>query len=319
MGLLNNYVVAVKRHLPVTMRDDVGDELHATLSDSIDAMEEATGRPLSDEEVADLLKRRGHPLLVASAYRGDRGLVEAQLFPVYVRVLKAGLVIIAAFVLADYLFGYGVAHYRDLTRLFYRFYWPALQLFTWVTVAFHAAGSWMQRTHFLQRWDPMRLPAAIDAGRGGAPAMRRGLVSIAVLVLLEKFLLHGANLSGQLLQRPDPITVELGSGWQGPGQWIAAGLCVAAIVLVIASLAQGYWNRGALTVSAVVNVLLAAVLIGIVADPDSVVRAVGGDQPLAHPSVVLVPKVFIGIVAAVSLHDAVRQVRWLRRTGEKNA
>jgi hypothetical protein len=320
MGVLSNYVAAVKHHLPLKMREDVGEELHSTLSDSIEAMEDATGRPLSNEEIGDLLKRRGHPLLVASAYRGDRSLVGAQLFPVYVRVLKAALMIVLAVVLADYLFGYGAAEYRDLTRLFYRIYWPVLQIFAWVTVAFHVTESWMQRTHFLQRWDPMRLPAAVDVERSDVPALvRKGLLSIAVLALLGKFLLHGANLPASLLQRAEPIAVSLGSTWLGLGQWAATGLCAGVIALTVVALAQGYWNRVVLSISVVVNLLLAVVLIGIVVDPQSVAMAVPGNEPVAHTSsVLLAVKVFIGIVAGASLYNAVRQLKWLRQPGKKD-
>lgn len=313
MGLLNNYIAAVRRHLPERMREDVGRELHSTLSDSIDAMEEATGHPLSDEEVADLLKRRGHPLLVASAYRGDRGLVGAQLFPVYLRVLKGALAIIAAVVLADYLFGYGAARYRDLTFLFYRFYTIALQAFAWITIAFYAAESWMERTQFMQRWNPRNLPAVVGDERS-APAMRHGLASIVALVLVGKFLIHGANLSGQLLQRAEPINVALSPAWLGLGQWLAAGLCIAAVAMAIVTLSQGYWNRIVLTVCIVVNLLLGAALLGIVVDPSSVVLSQHGADSVANiASVVLAPKVFIGVVAVVALSNAIRQIRLLRR------
>jgi hypothetical protein len=320
MGLLSNYVAAVKRHLPLKMREDVGDELHSTLSDSIDAMEDATGRPVSDEEIAELLKRRGHPLLVASAYRGDRSLVGAQLFPVYVRALKAVLMVVVAVVLADYLFGYGAAQYRDLPMLFYRIYWPVLHIFVWLTVVFHLAESWMQRTHFLQRWDPMDLPAAVDVERGSVPALvRQGLASIVALVLLGKFLLHGANLPGRLLERPEQIAVGLGPEWLGMWQWLATGLCAAVIGLVVIALAQGYWSRVALRVSVACNLLLAVVLTGILLGPDSVLLAVRGDEPAEDvDSVLLAVKVFIGVVAAVSLYNAVRQLMWLRQPGKKD-
>ncbi len=319
MGLLNNYVAAVKRHLPTKLREDVGEELHSTLSDSIDAMEEATGQPVSEEEVAELLKRRGHPLLVASAYRGDRGLVGPQLFPIYVRVLKAALVIAAMIVLADYLVGDGVAQLRDLTRLVHRFYWPALQAFAWVTVAFHLMEAWMERTQFLQRWNPLHLPAADDMKRSSAPATHHVLAYIAALVLLVKFLLHGANLQGLMLRQPVAVAVELAPAWQGAAQWAAAGLSAIVIVLTVAALAQGYWNRFALSVSVFVHLLLAAVLFWVVARPDAIVMAVqtGALTVVDSEAVLLGCRIFIGFVAAISVFNAIRQMGWLKRFGEE--
>ncbi|MBN6113187.1 hypothetical protein [Xanthomonas bonasiae] len=316
---MNNYIAAVRRHLPERMRDDVGEELHSTLSDSIDSMEQATGRPLSDDEVADLLKRRGHPLLVASAYRGDRGLVGAQLFPIYLRILKGVLAIIAALVLADYLFGYGAAQYRDFPVLLYRFYTLALQAFAWVTIGFYAAESWMERTQFMQRWSPRNLPTVVGDERS-APAVRGGLLSIAALVLTGKFLIHGATLSGQLLQRSEPISLGLSAGWLGLGQWFAAGLCIAAVTMAIVTLCQGYWNRGLLIACIALNLLLALALLGVVVDPWSVALTPrGGERAIDVASLVLLPKIFIGVVALTALTNTIRQIQLLRKSGIKIA
>lgn len=320
MGLLDNYVAAVKRHLPPRLRDDVGDELHSTLADSIDAMEEATGRPLSEAEVAELLKRRGHPLLVASAYRGDRGLVGAEMFPIYLRVLKAALIIVGMVVLADYLFGDGVAQIRDLTRLLHRFYWPALQVFAVVTLAFYATEAWMKRTQFLQRWNPLHLPTSLDLGRHRATATLHSLAYIAALVLVVKFLLHGAFLQGLLPRFPAPVSIELAPAWAGTVQWAAAALCAIVIVLTVSAWAQGYWNRFLLWLSVVASALLAVVLFWIVAHPDAFVTRVHSDALAADSeSIVLGCRIFIGVVAAISVHNAIRRAGWLRRPDQETA
>ena len=65
MDLLDRYVYAVKKRLPRDQRDDIAAELRDVLLSQIEAEQGALGRPLSDEEVAVMLKRFGRPQTVA--------------------------------------------------------------------------------------------------------------------------------------------------------------------------------------------------------------------------------------------------------------
>jgi len=318
MGLLNNYVAAVMRHLPLRMRDDVGEELHSTLADSIDAMEEATGRPLDQHEVAELLKRRGHPLLVASAYRGDRGLVGAQLFPIYLRVLKVGLVIAAIGVLANYAMGDGVAQLRDVARLAHRYYLPALNVFAWVTIAFYVMDAWMARTRFLQRWNPLTLPGALDVQRWRAPKMIDALLHIAALVLVIKFVQHGAFLQGRLIGAPVPLMVELAPAWQRGLPWAVTALSGGVIVLMVWALARGHWSRMSLWLSVIIRTLLAIVLLWVSLHSEAFTTVLLDDAvPVNEAAIVAGLRIFLSVVAAASAHAAIRHVLWLVQPGQK--
>lgn len=318
MGLLDNYVAAVKRHLPLRMREDVGDELHSTLADSIDAMEEATGRPLDQNEVAELIKRRGHPLLVASAYRGDRGLVGAQLFPIYLRVLKVGLIIAAIGVLADYVVGDGVAQARDLVRLVYRYYLPALNVFAWVTISFYVMDAWMARTQFLQRWDPLSLPGALDVQRWRAPRTFAALVHIGALVLVVKFVIHGAFLQGRLIGAPVPLIVELSPDWQPVLPWVVTTLTGGIIVLTVWAVARGHWDRMTLWLSVFTRIALGIVLFWLASRGEAFTTVLFTDSvPVNEAAIVVGLRIFLTVVATVSMQAGVRHLLWLLQPESK--
>jgi hypothetical protein len=53
--------------------------------------EEALGRPLTDDERADSLRRHGHPMLVAGRYRSRRHVIGPAFFPIYLFALQMGL------------------------------------------------------------------------------------------------------------------------------------------------------------------------------------------------------------------------------------
>jgi hypothetical protein len=88
MQLLDRYLSAVRFWLPGGQKDDIIAELSEDLRSAIADEEANLGRALTDGELAQLLKRRGHPLVVAGAYTPQRALIGPVLFPVYVFALK---------------------------------------------------------------------------------------------------------------------------------------------------------------------------------------------------------------------------------------
>jgi len=64
--LLDRYLQAIGEHLPAASRDDVLAELHTNLQAQIDDRSEEVNRPLTEAEVAAILKDHGRPLVVAA-------------------------------------------------------------------------------------------------------------------------------------------------------------------------------------------------------------------------------------------------------------
>jgi hypothetical protein len=94
MELLERYLQAVRTYLPMSQQDDILKELRENLRGQIEDKESALGRALNEDELAEILKKHGHPLLVATRYRQSRYLIGSSLFPFYWLVMKIILAIV---------------------------------------------------------------------------------------------------------------------------------------------------------------------------------------------------------------------------------
>src|SRR6266850_82384 len=101
MELLERYLQAVRTYLPMSQQEDILKELRENLRGQIEDRESALGRALNEDELAEILKKHGHPLLVATRYRQSRHLIGSTLFPFYWLVMKIILAIMG--------FGYAVS------------------------------------------------------------------------------------------------------------------------------------------------------------------------------------------------------------------
>lgn len=98
MTLLDKYLNNLARLLPSNQREDILRELREDIRSEMEDKESELGRPLSDAEQLELLKRRGTPLQVAAGYTQNKGtlsfgpqLIGPVLFPFYARVLVFNL------------------------------------------------------------------------------------------------------------------------------------------------------------------------------------------------------------------------------------
>jgi len=88
MDLIERYLSAVKPLLPKAQQDDILAELSEDLRSQIEDREAGLGRELDEDEVAAILKKRGLPIKVASAYLPQQYLIGPMWFPLYRFVLK---------------------------------------------------------------------------------------------------------------------------------------------------------------------------------------------------------------------------------------
>jgi len=137
MDLLERYLQAVRTYLPKRQQDDIIKELSENLRAQIEDREAEAGHSLSEDELAAILQRHGHPLLVASRYRQARHLIGATLFPFYWFVMKIILAIVG--------FGYAVAALvliaqgkpiLEVLGALFSFIGAVLPTFAWVTIVF---------------------------------------------------------------------------------------------------------------------------------------------------------------------------------------
>jgi hypothetical protein len=169
MKLVDRYLQAVRTYLPKSQQDDIVKELSENLRSQIEDQESGLGRPLNEEEVAGILKKHGHPLVVATRYRQSRYLIGPTLFPVYWFAVKIILAIVA--------FGYAVgalvmiAQGQSIVAILgavFGFVGAVLPAFGWITVIFAVLDLTDARFHLLEKFtkeanekfDPRSLPAA---------------------------------------------------------------------------------------------------------------------------------------------------------------
>ena len=82
-NLLDRYVYAVSRYLSPYRQGDLLNELAANLHSEMEDKAAEIGRPLTEDEQSDVLRRHGPPLLVAARYQPQRSLIGPELFPFY--------------------------------------------------------------------------------------------------------------------------------------------------------------------------------------------------------------------------------------------
>ncbi|HEY3887324.1 MAG TPA: hypothetical protein VGL73_02045 [Caulobacteraceae bacterium] len=96
MDLIDRYLAAIGALTLQGQRQDILAELRDALMSRCEEKEAETGRPLTEDEVADVLRGFGHPLVVAARYGGQSYLVGPELYPLYLFCLKILLAIVAA-------------------------------------------------------------------------------------------------------------------------------------------------------------------------------------------------------------------------------
>jgi len=156
--ILEKYLNSVRSCLPEAQRDDIVQELSENLHAQIEDKENELGRSLRDEEIEEILKQHGHPMVVASRYRQDKRsvafgpeLIGPVVFPFYLRVLKfnLGISVVVMFIVAVALaFG---GHAMTAGNLVPAIFFQVTIQFAIVTLVFVAADRHFKKHP--EKWD----------------------------------------------------------------------------------------------------------------------------------------------------------------------
>ncbi len=215
MTLVDRYLSAVRFFLPRQQQDDIVRELSENLDSEIEARADSVGRALSDAETAEILRRHGHPVVVAGRYRRQQQLIGPVFFPIYVLALKMGLAAAAAVtvvlaVLGAAWRGASIAHLVDGLA---EFPGRALVVFAWTTIAFAVLDAVASRSQLNADWDPRRLPDWMVGPRPLTRASRVNSVADVVLGLLALGWLLAVPASPQFALGPLAALLEFGQVW----------------------------------------------------------------------------------------------------------
>ena len=159
MDLIDRYLIAVRRQLPTHLQDDIISELTDSLRSEAEEQERASGRPMTGDEQSALLKKRGHPFVMASHYLPQQHLIGPALFPYYRQALKF---VVFWVVLPIVLFGGALnAVYSDSPAIWARAIgaaWSgAIYSVGIVTIVFAILDHERVRFNLFDSWDPAKL------------------------------------------------------------------------------------------------------------------------------------------------------------------
>jgi hypothetical protein len=183
MTLLDRYLHAVRFFLPRHQQDDIVRELSENLASEIEDRGQVLGRDLTESEISDILRRHGHPALVAGRFAPKQHLIGPVFFPIYVLALKLGLaaalvVTVVIAVIGAALRGASVPLFLDgLLTYPHR----ALIVFAWTTIGFAAVDALAAHARFTPDWDPRKLPDWMAGGR------RQGRLHDRIHAVVEVF------------------------------------------------------------------------------------------------------------------------------------
>lgn len=182
MDLIDRYLVAVRRHLPKALQQDIVDELAGNLRSEAEGMEARLGRPLTAAEQEQLLKTHGHPWLMASRYLPQQQLVGPALFPYY----RQAVIMVLFWVVLPITLGGGAlaAIYAQDSG----YSWGRALSAAWngaiysvgiITVVFAILEGQHVRITALDHWQPAQLPGPRD---GRAVARGESLFSLITTI-----------------------------------------------------------------------------------------------------------------------------------------
>ncbi|HEX6773093.1 MAG TPA: hypothetical protein VF126_13765 [Acidobacteriaceae bacterium] len=240
--LLDRYLYAVSRYLPASRQNDLLSELAANLHSEMEDKATALGRPLTEDEQADVLRRHGHPVMVAARYQPHRSLIGPEIFPFYwftvTRVMPwvaAIWLLITAMTAIWGPQGTSIAERINIGHVITGLIGTLFQFLAWMTAGFAALeyfkGHWRNKlTH--PDWDPRKLPKAEAPAHQGPrhpwADVIASVVFIAWLLAFPRFpvLLFGPYVSVHLLN------IELPAIWH-TFYWFIVGFNLIQLVFRI--------------------------------------------------------------------------------------
>lgn len=163
--LVARYLQAVGFWLPRASRHDILAEISEDLRSQMEDRAENLGRPLNGSEIAETLKQRGRPVVVASAYLPQRSLIGPVFFPIYWLTLRIALAcyLVPWILVAAGLFLFdpkrlGTSSPAMLLHSLGSLWVSALNVFAVVTLIFFALDRIGTHKRFNEDWDPAQLP-----------------------------------------------------------------------------------------------------------------------------------------------------------------
>jgi hypothetical protein len=260
MDLIDRYVIAVRRQLPTSLQDDVTMELSDSLRSEAEEHEQRAGHPLTAAEQATLLKKRGHPWLMASRYLPQQQLIGPALFPYYRQALQ---IVVFWVVLPITLLGgaisaiYSTAPSAVWGHMLGAAWNGAIYSVGIVTIVFAILDHEKLRISVLDAWNPENLPEP----KAGRPIPRSetvlGLIFALTFLIWWIGLVRLPELS---YDAGDSVRFEAAPIWQALYYPILASL-IAGVGIYLIDLVRPWRTLTVSAVDLVVNLANVAIVV----------------------------------------------------------
>jgi hypothetical protein len=310
MDLIERSLHAVKGHLPAAQQDAAA-ELEDDLRSRVADREQELGRPLTEDEVAAMLRSLGRPMVFAARYHGHQPLIGAAMMPYYLLTLKvgAGIALLVNVVVAVVLLALGTPVGESLKGVFvFPFTTLPIQI-GWITVVFAVIDRYVTVGPLNDSWDPRSLPPVRTDRRRPS---RVGIVGDMVGVGIALAWWMAAFNFPFLVVGPMAAFLEPGPGWTRAYVPVAA-LMVSALGGHAVALIRPDWRMPArlaghlLALTGITVLWLSGDLIAPTTEvpPAELARVVEIVQWCARGS--------LGLAAAITLFELGRDLWKLRR------
>ncbi|RUO40449.1 hypothetical protein CWE15_06730 [Aliidiomarina taiwanensis] len=248
MNLVERYIAAVQRELPEKKRDEIGRELKANILDELDAIKSEQSQ-LTDQEIARVLKKLGHPREVAHQFVPPSPFIHTAYMGLYKNTL--GLVLGLLFVLQ--VFSSAMAWTSHDTFSIFRFMLSVLQgfleqgyfAFTAITITYWLMSRQQKQPTLAcsKSWQPTELPAV-------GPAWQH--------IKLHDIFMNLASYIFFLVVIWSPHSMLFSAQALAAFYW-ATPVILLGMVASVWQLRTRLWSQKSLFLNAVVNVLLGGI------------------------------------------------------------
>jgi len=320
MDMLDRYLQAVKFFLPANQQDDIARELSENLISQMEDREEELGRPLDESEQAEILRRHGHPMLVAGRYRSWQQLIGPVFFPLYLFSLKAGLgvALLVTVVLAIVTSALQGDPVRHAVGAMLSFPGRALMVFAWTTLGFAALDLAQARLRLTGNWDPRTLPKVAIHDHHISRLRTLGELGFHMAALVWFLLLPNAPV---LILGPAAAIVEFAP----PARLAYVPLLLvilATVVLQMVDFGRPYWTRSRVLMRLSVT-FFSLLVFAFLAVADHFVAAAPTRDPAATERVVRVIdasfRIAFSIAAIMAGVEVIKILRRLKHLGSPPA
>jgi len=161
MKIVDNYLNSLENYLPEDIRQEVRQELEASILDQVEDKQESLGREINDDDIESILIGFGHPMKVAAAYSPNQELVSREYFPIYKKSLELTLAIVMiATLLINVPLIFSDANFIKIgIVIFADFIENGVWTFAWITLLFWVLQTSNVNIQGIYKWSPKELSA----------------------------------------------------------------------------------------------------------------------------------------------------------------